>query len=428
MTSVRLGGMSGLPDAVVHVPGSKSVANRALVCAALAPEGAVSHVRNVPGGDDCAAMLRALVACGSAHGDEIRGGLFPRGADRFDAGIAGTTSRFLTAVAALSPSGIVIDGGDPLRRRPMADLHEALRHLGARVDAVDGAAPGHLPVRVSGGDLVGGSVAIRGDVSSQFISALMLVGPVMRSGLRISVSGTLVSRPYVEMTAEVMRAFGAQVEIDSDHITVHPGAYHRTDYEVEPDFSSAAFAVMSLAFSPGRVRVPRLHTAMLQGDSLVLDIARTMGMTVAFDGDDVLVEVSPGTILSPVSVNLSDASDLVPAVVVACTAIPGVSTISGVGFIRAKESDRLGDLASELNDAGASVTVTDDGLSVVGGSRLRPEGPFATHHDHRLAMAFSLPAAGGVQVDIADAEVVSKSWPTFFTDMAGLLGPATTLN
>ena len=121
-------------------------------------------------------------------------------------------------------------------------------------------------------------------------------------------------------------------------------------------------------------------------------------------------------------------SDLVPAVAVACTAIPGRSTITGVGFIRAKESDRLGDLAMELNMAGARVTVDDDGLTIEGGTELHPTRPFGTHHDHRLAMAFSMAAAGGSAVEIADSGVVSKSWPTFFSDMAGVLGAVTTLN
>ena len=422
MTVVRLSGPRGAVDAVVPVPGSKSVANRALMCAGLVAEAGESHVRGVPGGDDCAAMVDALMRCGAIRGDSVLGGTFPRGAEAFDAGIAGTTSRFLTAAASLSVSGITIDGGEPLRRRPMADLHTALRDLGAHVEPVDGAAPGHLPVRVSGGDLPGGSVSVRGDVSSQFISALMLVAPRMRDGLVIEVVGDLISRPYVEMTAEVMRRFGADVSVSDRAIRVSPVAYRPTDYQVEPDFSSAAFPVMALAFVTGRVVVPGLGTALLQGDSYVLDVARMMGLVVSSEGDNIVASRSAGTVLSPVNVNLSDASDLVPAVAVACTAIPGRSTITGVGFIRAKESDRLGDLAAEMNSAGASVRVDEDGLTIDGGTALRPVRPFATHHDHRLAMAFSLPAACGQHIEIADAEVVSKSWPTFFADMSGVLG------
>ena len=422
MTVLRLPGMPAPVDAVVNVPGSKSVANRALMCAALVDAATVSRVSNVPAGDDCLAMVAALETCGAMSGDAVTGGVFPGSAGRFHAGIAGTTSRFLTAAACLSPSAVVIDGGEPLRRRPMADLHGALRSLGARVDQWEGSAPGHLPVAVSHGELSGGQVAVRGDVSSQFVSALMLLAPRLHGGLVITVEGDLVSRPYVEMTAQVMRAFGAEVHVDGRTITVADAPYVSAEYEVEPDFSSAAFAVMSLAFTEGSVTMPGLAGAVMQGDAYVLEIARMMGLSVSLSGRDVRVTRPVGSELSPVRVNLADASDLVPAVAVACTAIRGHSSVTGVGFIRAKESDRLGDLADELNKAGASVEVTADGLEIDGGARLTPGGPFATHHDHRLAMAFSLIAAGGTSVEIADAEVVAKSWPGYFADMSGVLG------
>ncbi len=426
MTTARVHGAGGVIDAVVHVPGSKSVANRALMCAALVPNESISRVSNVPAGDDCVAMLDALVRSGAydGTGERVTGGRFPGLADSFDAGIAGTTSRFLTAASALSAIGVVIDGGEPLRRRPMGDLHGALRDLGVTVEQVAGSLPGHLPVRVSGGRLEGGSVSVRGDVSSQFISALMLVAPRTEHGLEIDVVGDLVSRPYVEMTAHVMREFGANVDVGRERIRVEPVPYRACDYRVEPDFSSAAFPVMSLAFSPGRVVLPGLGLAMNQGDSYVLEIARMMGLQVKHKRDDVTVERATGSLLRAVNVNLSDASDLVPAVAVACTAIAGRSSITGVGFIRAKESDRLGDLAHELNDAGGEVVVDEDGLTIHGGRAITPRRPLGTHHDHRLAMAFSLLAVGGVAVDIDEPSVVSKSWPTYFSDMADVLGPA----
>ena len=426
MRALRVSGAAGPVDAVVRVPGSKSVANRALLCAALAGDG-VSRISNVPGGDDCAAMLAALAGAGCVGDDgAVFGGRFPAALVRFDAAIAGTTSRFLTAAAALSEIGVVVDGGEPLRRRPMRDLHEALSSLGAKVEPLG--EQGHLPVRVSRGALAGGSVSVRGDVSSQFLSALMLVGPCLRDGLVVTVSGGLVSRPYVEMTADVMRAFGAEVEVGESGVVVRPVPYVATDYVVEPDFSSAAFPLMSLAFVEGRVRVPGLARARLQGDSFVLDIARSMGMDVGIDGDDIEVTRGPGTVLRPVNVDLRDASDLVPAVAVACTTVPGRSVLSGVGFIRSKESDRLSDLAHELNAAGATVSVVEDGLVIDGGERIRADATFATHHDHRLAMAFSLLAGGGHTCVIEDPGVVSKSWPSFFEDMGRLLRVVEPLN
>ena len=429
MSAALISPPAGPLDAVVHVPGSKSVANRALVCAALAPPGSVSTLENVPGGDDCAAMVAALLLCGAWEDGAVKGGVFPGSAGRFDAGLAGTTSRFLTAAACLSPSGVTIDGGAPLRRRPMADLHDALVRLGAEVSPVEGARAGHLPVRVTRGALRGGTVQVRGDVSSQFVSALMLLAPRLDGGLHIDIDGPLVSRPYVEMTARVMSSFGADVTLGEDSIDVADSPYHPARYVVEPDFSSAAFPVMALAFREGRVVLPGLARATLQGDSLVLEIATAMGMTVRTEGQDVIVSRVQGSVLRAVSFDLSDASDLVPAVAVACTNIAGTSSISGVGFIRGKESDRLGDLADELGKAGCSVAVEEDGLSIAGVEGGPPcDRPLATHHDHRLAMAFALLALGRGGCTVDDPGVVSKSWPDYFSDMSGVLGAVSGLN
>lgn len=429
MSTVVIAPPAGPVDAVVRVPGSKSVANRALICAALAPAGAVSRIENVPGGDDCAAMVSALSLCGAWADGAVTGGAFPGDATALDAGIAGTTSRFLTAAACLSATGVTIDGGEPLRRRPMADLHDALRRLGAEVSPVGNAAAGHLPVRVARGNLHGGTVQVRGDVSSQFVSALMLLAPRLDGGLRIEVEGDLVSRPYVEMTARVMSAFGASVDVKGQVIDVRPVAYGSAHYVVEPDFSSAAFPVMSLAFRPGRIVLPGLARATLQGDSLVLDIARAMGMDVKVEGHDVTVTRAEGAVLRAVSFDLSDASDLVPAVAVACTNIGGTSRITGVGFIRGKESDRLGDLAAELAKAHCAVTVEEDGLSIAGAAGGPPcDEALATYHDHRLAMSFALLALGRGRCTVEDPGVVSKSWPGYFTDMAGVLGSVSGLN
>lgn len=422
MTAIELRGTGRPINAVVRVPGSKSVANRALLCAALAGDG-MSRVTNVPTGDDSEAMLAALRVAGCLGEDcTVRGGVFPGTASRFDAGIAGTTSRFLTAASVLSTTGIVVDGGEPLRRRPMVDLHDALRAIGAHVEELG--RTGHLPVRVAAGPSTEGVVSVGGDVSSQFISALMLVAPRLPSGLVIDVRGELVSRPYVEMTAQVMRSFGAAVTIEDRQVRVAPGGYVATDYDVEPDFSAAAFPLMALAFGAGRVEIQDLLRSRLQGDSFILEIARQMGMTVSSAGDDVVVERASGSFISPVDVDLRDASDLVPAVATACTVARGTSFLRGIGFIRSKESDRLGDLAHELNAAGADVKVMDDGLEIRGGGVPSTTTRFVTHDDHRLAMAFALVAVGGGRCVIDDGSVVSKSWPEYFSAMEGLLGPA----
>lgn len=397
------------------------MANRALICALLAD--GTSTISGLPVGDDVASMLAALAATGrlvteadrmlvtggSAHGPFL--------AESVDCGLAGTTSRFLTAVAALCSAPVRIDGLAPLRSRPMGDLHDALRALGAEVRSSEA---GHLPATVVRSRMRGGRVTIRGDASSQFMSALMLIAPVLSEGLVITIQGMLVSRPYVEMTAAVMRSFGADVRLEDTEIIVAPRPYLPTSYSVEPDYSAAAFALSACVMTGGRVRVPGLARASLQGDRRILDLLRQMGAVVGIDKDDVVVVAETPRNIQPISVDMSDCSDLVPVVATVLGFATGTSRIGGVGFIAAKESDRLGDLASELARAGISAVADADGLTIRGGAMARAT-TFRTHHDHRLAMALSLVSLAGVDVTIEDPDVVAKSWPSFFEDMSQIL-------
>jgi 3-phosphoshikimate 1-carboxyvinyltransferase len=399
------------------------VANRALICALLA-EGE-SRISGLPDGDDTSVIIDVLEQLHRFRSDGdaafIAGSRTVKLPGIIDAQLAGTSSRFLTAVAALGDGTCIVDGGEPLRSRPMADLHEALVSLGAELIPLGEL--GHLPVSVSAGSMVGGQVVIRGDVSSQFISALMLIAPMLGDGLVIKISGELVSRSYVEMTAAVMHAFGAQVVVNESTIAISPGGYIPCDYVVEPDFSSAAFPLCALAMREGSVRIPQLGLAAMQGDSEILNILISMGCTVQQDSSDVVVSRS-STLLRGIDINMADCSDLVPAVAVAMLFASTTSRITGVGFIRRKESDRLGDLANELRKVGAVIEVEEDGLFI------QPLedfglGELATYHDHRLAMAFSLLALAIDGVAIQDSEVVSKSWPSYFSDMAPILGAST---
>ena len=395
----------------VSVPGSKSVANRALVCAALAP--GTSILRGVPDGDDSAAMVTALrelgfaveVSYGSTDVIAVTGGR-PAGGAAW-AELAGTTSRFLIALAATGSAPITVDGGPPLRRRPMTPLLDAVRAIGARVDTADG----HLPVTVCG-PAHGGTVTVPGDVSSQFLSALMLIAPTLPDGISIAVTGHLVSRPYVELTARVMAAFGHEaVHLSEGSITVATGRYRARTFEVEPDASSASYPLAIAAATCSTVVVPGLRADSSQGDIALLGLLERMGCRVETSGD---VTVTGPVSLSGIDVDMADISDLVPTVAVLACLATGPTRIRGVGFIRAKESDRLGDLAHELRRCGALVTETEDGLDIEPSSALSG-ARVATHHDHRLAMALAVlgTAIGGVE--IADPAVVGKSWPSFWT-------------
>jgi 3-phosphoshikimate 1-carboxyvinyltransferase len=413
----------------VTVPGSKSIANRALVVAALATGN--SLVTNVPDGDDTTAMLRCLTGLGvqvegrSAEAVSVAGtgGRLAPTADRLDAGLAGTTSRFVTALAALAETAVTVDGEPPLRTRPMGDLHHALAALGARVEAEDRV--GHLPVTITGPIRRGGTVQLAGDVSSQFVTALMLIGPMLHAGLRIELTSPLVSTPYVHLTASVMERFGnSAVDVALDHVAVGAGGYTGAEFEVEPDASSASYPLSIAAVRGGAVTVSGLTPRSLQGDIVILDLLASMGCDVETGERSVTVSRPVERPLRGVDVDLAECSDLVPTIAAIATTASTPTTIRGVGFIRAKESDRLGDLAHELALTGAVVAETADGLHVEpvpGGSAGLRGAVLHTHHDHRLAMAFAVlgTAVDGISVDTPD--VVGKSWPGFWTAYDRLL-------
>ena len=414
----------------VTVPGSKSVANRALVAAALAHGDSV--LTDVPDGDDTNAMLRCLSGLGvlvdarpSGSVSVVgTGGRLRPSIQRLDAGLAGTTSRFVTALAALADTPVTIDGDIPLRARPMGELHDALAVLGARVDAGDRA--GHLPVTITGPVGRGGTVRMRGDVSSQFVTALMLIGPLLETGLRIELTSRLVSAPYVRLTAAVMESFGGPaVDASDDHVAVAAGRYTGTRFEVEPDASSASYPLSIAAACGGAVTVNGLTPSSLQGDIVILELLESMGCDVETGDCSVTVSRPTERPLRGIDVNLAESSDLVPTIAAIATTASTATTIRGVGFIRAKESDRLGDLARELARTGALVSETADGLHVEpvpGGAASLRGAALHTHHDHRLAMAFAVlgAAVDGISVDVAD--VVGKSWPGFWDAYDTLLG------
>lgn len=422
MSVARFSPPPGPLNVVMGVPGSKSIANRALVCAMLAD--GVSQIRGLPDGDDTEVVLKVLremsVLTASDDGYVIRGNPHASLPGIVDAQLAGTSSRFLTAVAALSHTFTVIDGAEPLRSRPMGDLHDALVQLGAKIEPLGD--PGHLPVSVSGGAIAGGRISMKADVSSQFVSALMLIGPYLSDGLTIELQGPQVSSSYIAMTARVMASFGVSVVMSEHRIEVPHMRYQPCEYVVEPDFSSAAFPIVALLLRGGELRIRDLALAMHQGDAAILDIARSMGASWHQVDNDIVIACPTGAHVDSLSLGMADCSDLVPAVAVAMTHCVGEGSINDVGFIRNKESDRLGDVAAELLKTGAIVAVESDGLSLRG----RPKFTSAllgTHHDHRLAMSFALLSLLDASILVDSPEVVSKSWPRYFVDMADILGP-----
>lgn len=412
---------------LVAVPGSKSVSNRALVCAALASGESVLH--GLADGDDTSNMISGLRLLGAhvtaASGAEtpvrVQGPIDTTTTEsvRIDAGLAGTTSRFLTAVGALRRGPTTITGGPGLRARPMGELHRILREMGFVVHAEH---EGFLPVVVRAAerdadrltDHHAHHMRVSGEVSSQFISAAMLIAPLI-GGIRLQLTGPVVSRGYLDMTAGVMRAFGAEVDVRDDEIVVSAQRFTATTYEVDADWSSASYPFAAAAILGGEMTVPRLRRNESQPEEAFTEVLIAMGCSIRSTDEGVTVSRSPTTLLRGVDVDMSAMSDLVPTVaaIAACASTP--TRIRGVGFIRAKESDRLGDLAHELSACGVAVVVEPDGLSIEP-SPLRP-AVLNSHDDHRMAMSLALLSLRCEGVRISDPEVVSKSWPRYWQAM-----------
>ena len=407
---------SGMIDAIVNVPGSKSIANRALICAALA-HGA-STIKELPDGDDTQAMLQSLQVLGATILLEKSDAQIEKAIDMdrlepvsVDANLAGTTARFLTAIGALRRGPMTVTGGESLRSRPMKDLHVALGDLGAILSWQD--EKYCLPVTVQRGESYADSIEIASDTSSQFVTALMLIAPMLENGLKIELVGNVISLPYITMSALVMRAFGANVRlVDGRNIVIDGGGYVGCEFTVEPDASSASYPLAAAAVVGGRVRVNGMCSNMMQGDSRFVDVLRQMGCEVSEDRLGVTISRDTSTALRGVDVDMSEISDLVPTIAIVAMFATTSTRIRGVGFIRNKESDRIGDLANEMRKLGANVVEHPDGLEITPQSL--HAGRCDTHHDHRLAMAFGVAGLKQPGVIIDQPQVVSKSWPDFW--------------
>jgi len=407
--------------ATVSVPGSKSLTNRALVCAALADgESVLEHALVA---DDTAAMRSGLAALGirvdeAGRPDEVGdvtlrvrgcGGRPPATVAAVDARLSGTTSRFLLPVAALAAGTVRVDGALPLRARPMRPSIEALRQLGATVTEVG--EPGHLPVELSDGPVAGGELEVSGSASSQFLSGLLLAGPAMRTGLVVRVAGDLVSEPYVEMTVGVMGEFGVHVARPDERTwVIEPQAYRSAVHRIEPDASAASYAFAAAAIAGGHVTVEGLGPAARQGDVAFVDVLEAMGATVDRAEERITVRVDRP--LHGIEVDMRHISDTAQTVAVVAAVAEGPTRVTGIGFIRGKETDRIRAVVTELRRAGIDAEDEPDGFVVHPGP-VRP-AVIETYDDHRMAMAFALLGLRHDGIRIADPGCVAKTFPGYW--------------
>lgn len=415
----------------VRLPGSKSLSNRALLLAALARGS--TRLSNLLDADDTAVMIDALARLGVSvqrAGDVVEvigcGGAFPvRDAELF-LGNSGTAMRSLAAALAFAGGRYRLDGVARMRERPIGDLVDALNGLGARLSY--GVVPGFPPLVIEpAGAPVSTRVIVRGDVSSQFLSGLLMAAPGMApaDGLTVEVAGELISQPYVAMTLATMMAFGVDVRVAGDaRLFVVPRATFESPgaYTVEGDASAASYFLALGAIAGGPVRVTGAGRTSVQGDVRFADVLERMGAHVAW-GED-WIECSGGALAG----GTFDGTDIPDAAMTACIVAlfaRGATRLTGIGSWRVKETDRISAMAAELRKLGARVQEGADWIEVVppADGHVR-EASIDTYDDHRIAMCFSLAAAAGVPVHIREPRCVAKTFPNYFDELARLVMPS----
>jgi 3-phosphoshikimate 1-carboxyvinyltransferase len=418
-------------NADVTVPGSKSLTNRALIAAGLAEGHSV--LSNILLADDTRLMIDALRTLGLAvtvDEAELRaeisgcGGQIPVSEATIHCGNAGTVMRFLTAVLAGAYGEFELDGVARMRQRPIGDLVDVLRVLGTGVEYLG--EEGCPPLRIHARHLRGDTVQIDSPESSQFVSGLLLASSMAGADMMIDVRGDVVSRPYLRMTVRVMDAFGvAAIEqydaAGAKFIVPAPQRYTAAAYAIEPDASNATYFLAAAAVAGGRVSIPGLGTASVQGDARFVDVLEKMGCDVN-RGAETLTVRGPGAgqRLRGVDVDLADMPDTAQTLAVVALFAEGPTTIRGVANLRVKETDRLAALDAELTRLGAKVDQRDDGLTIHPPAALTP-CTIQTYDDHRMAMSFALAGLRAAGLRIADPGCCAKTFPDFFARWEAML-------
>lgn len=407
----------------VRLPGSKSISNRVLLLAALAA--GETEVSGLLDADDTRVMREALARLGVAlterpEGITVRGvgGPFPeKKADLF-LGNAGTALRPLTAALAFSEGEYFVSGVARMHERPIGDLVDALRPIGARIDYAEQA--GYPPLRIHPSRIaMDRPVRVRGDVSSQFLTALLMALPLVGRAATIEVEGELISRPYVEITLNVMRRFGVDVRRDGWRAFHLPaGRYVSPGHVVvEGDASSASYFLAAGALAGGPVRVEGVGRDSIQGDVRFIEVLKAMGAQVTLHDD--AIEVQGAGKLRPIDMDMNHIPDAAMTAAVLALFAEGPSRLSNIASWRVKETDRLAAMATEMRKLGASVEEGSDYLRITPG-KLKPGVAIDTYDDHRMAMSFSLVSLAGVPVRINDPQCVAKTFPDYFQKLAGI--------
>jgi len=389
----------------LKLTGSKSETNRLLLLQALYPQ---IKIENASNSDDSEVMIKALHSQFTIHNSQL-----------IDVHHAGTAMRFLTAYFAIQEGKeVVLKGSSRMKERPIKILVEALNQLGADITYEEN--DGFPPIRIKGKKLNKNKVSLPATVSSQYISALLLIAPKLENGLEVTLEGEITSIPYIKMTLALLNEIGVETLFIENRIIVKPQfTIYNSQFIIESDWSSASywFSIIALSEIGTQISLSSYKKESLQGDSVLVDIYENFGVTTLFNNDNsVTISKIQNPKLEIVNFQLNNAPDIAQTIAVTCFGLGIACDLSGLHTLKIKETDRLEALKTELSKLGATISVTNDSLHLTTNSTIHSEVTIATYQDHRMAMAFA-PLALKVPITIQNAEVVSKSYPTFWDDL-----------
>jgi len=424
--SLRITPLDHALNSTVRVPGSKSLTNRALLIASLA--NGTTHLTNALFSDDSHYFAKALQTLGfDLQLDEANysmtvtglGGKIPAKKAELFIGNAGTAARFLSSFLTLGNGEYILDGEPRMRERPIGDLVEALAQLGCNIRAMQNAEGGIQngqicpPIKISASGLKGGKAKIAGDISSQFLSALLMTAPYARSPIEVELTTDLNSKPYVDMTIAIMKEFGVEIERQGyEKFIIHPSSFFPlSSYAIESDASAASYFFAAPAICGGTVKVENISRKSVQGDIAFLDVLKKMGCTVQETDNCILV--TGHSSLHGVDVDMRDIPDTAQTLAAIAPFADSPTRIRGIASARVKETDRVHATCVELDRLGVRVEEHEDGMTIYPVEKMR-SASIQTYNDHRMAMAFSLIGLRFDGVTIENPSCVSKTFPNFF--------------
>ena len=389
-----------LINTTITLPASKSISNRLLLLNALSYS--PYAIENLSESDDTRVMQQAMAS----------------NSNTFDVGAAGTSMRFLTAFLAKTVGEWTITGSERMKQRPIRILVDALNQLGGKVEYIEN--KGFPPLKIFGSALTGGEISLNGGISSQYISALMMIAPYMQKGLKINLQGNVISTPYILMTKKMMEDFGVKIDFSGDKISIRPQIYNPVRFRVESDWSAASYWYEILSLSgKGKIRLKGLKKESYQGDSEIAEIFKSLGVTTEYAEDGVILLPNKETLVKNFFLDFTNIPDLAQTVAVTCCLKDITFIFSGLQSLKIKETNRIEALIHELRKLGYVLHEPAEGTLAWNGEKCTAdEDPvISTYEDHRMAMAFA-PAALLQSVTIRNPSVVSKSYPNFWHDIS----------